>query len=176
VALADYFAQAGIHVLRCNLPFRQARPGGPPFPAQAERDRNGLRNAALAMRELARGRVFLGGHSYGGRQATMLAAGDAAVCDALLILSYPLHPPKKPEQLRISHLPQLRTPVFFVQGTKDPFATIDEMTKYIAAVPAAHHLEALEGAGHDLLGRKPSEQLVARIGSGFLAFAGSAIE
>jgi predicted alpha/beta-hydrolase family hydrolase len=176
VALADCFAQAGIHVLRCNLPFRQSRPTGPPFPAQAERDRQGLRNAAQAMRDVAGGRLFLGGHSYGGRQATMLAASDASVCDALLILAYPLHPPKKPEQLRIDHLPQLRTPAFFVQGTRDPFGTIDEMTKHIAVIPATHHLEVLEGSGHDLLGRKPSQQLIAQIASRFLAFTSGAIE
>jgi uncharacterized protein len=127
------------------------------------------------MRELAHGKLFLGGHSYGGRQATMLAA-DASVCDALLILAYPLHPPKKPEQLRIDHLPQLKTPAFFVQGTRDPFATIDEITKYIAVIPASHHLEVLEGSGHDLLGRKPSEQLSAQIASRFLAFISRAIE
>jgi uncharacterized protein len=128
------------------------------------------------MRELAHGKLFLGGHSYGGRQATMLAAADTLVCDALLILAYPLHPPKKPEQLRIDHLPQLKTPAFFVQGTRDPFATIDEITKYIAVIPASHHLEVLEGSGHDLLGRKPSEQLSAQIASRFLAFISRAIE
>jgi uncharacterized protein len=128
------------------------------------------------MRELAHGKLFLGGHSYGGRQATMLAAADTSVCDALLILAYPLHPPKKPEQLRIDHLPQLKTPAFFVQGTRDPFATIDEITKYIAVIPASHHLEVLEGSGHDLLGRKPSEQLSAQIASRFLAFISRAIE
>jgi uncharacterized protein len=128
------------------------------------------------MRELAHGKLFLGGHSYGGRQATMLAAADTSVCDVLLILAYPLHPPKKPEQLRIDHLPQLKTPAFFVQGTRDPFATIDEITKYIAVIPASHHLEVLEGSGHDLLGRKPSEQLSAQIASRFLAFISRAIE
>jgi len=128
------------------------------------------------MRELAHGKLFLGGHSYGGRQATMLAAADPSVCDALLILAYPLHPPKKPEQLRIAHLPQLKTPAFFVQGTRDPFATIDEITKYIAVIPASHQLEVLEGSGHDLLGRKPGEQLSAQIASRFLGFISGAIE
>ncbi len=106
----------------------------------------------------------------------MLASSDAAICDALLILAYPLHPPKKPEQLRIEHLPQLRTPAFFVQGSRDPFATIEEITKHIAVIPAARHLELLEGSGHDLLGRKPSEQLVARIAGCFLEFTNVAIE
>ena len=74
--LADAFCEAGLTVLRCDLPFRQQRPKGPPFPAQAERDREGLRRAVEALREIAGQKVFLGGHSYGGRQATMLAAMD----------------------------------------------------------------------------------------------------
>ena len=67
------------------------------------------------------GPVVLGGHSYGGRQATMLAAEEPGVAEALLLLSYPLHPPNKPAQLRTAHFPQLRTPALFVSGTKDPF-------------------------------------------------------
>ena len=106
----------------------------------------------------------------------MLAAGDQSVCDALLILAYPLHPPKKPDQLRIDHLPKLTTPAFFVQGTRDPFATIEEITKHIAVIPATHQLEVLDGAGHDLMGRKPNQQLMAQIASRFLAFTSGAIE
>src|ERR1700722_3904053 len=99
-AVAEAFAKAGVVTLRCDLPFRQQRPKGPPFPAQAERDREGLRRAVEALREIAGGRVFLGGHSYGGRQTTMLAAEEPNAADALLLLSYPLHPPRTPQQLR----------------------------------------------------------------------------
>jgi len=74
VAVAETFADSGMTVLRCDLPFRQNRPTGPPFPAMAVRDREGLRRAVEVMRQKIAGRVFLGGHSYGGRQATMLAA------------------------------------------------------------------------------------------------------
>ena len=74
VALAEAFAGAGFTVLRCDMPFRQARPFGPPRPGDAARDRAGLANAVAAMRELVPGRVFLGGQSYGGRQASMLLA------------------------------------------------------------------------------------------------------
>src|SRR5438309_6405869 len=69
LALATAFADAGFLVLRCDLPFRQSRPHGPPFPAMAARDREGLRRAFAAMRQKTAGRIFLGGHSYGGRQA-----------------------------------------------------------------------------------------------------------
>src|SRR6266550_1100254 len=76
IALSDVFAGAGITVLRCDLPYRQARPYGPPRPGDAERDRSGLKNAAAAVRKLVSGRMFLGGQSYGGRQATMLCADE----------------------------------------------------------------------------------------------------
>ena len=121
VAVADAFAEAGFAVLRCDLPFRQARPHGPPFPATAAQDREGLENAVLSVR--GQGVVILGGHSYGGRQASMLAAEKPGLVDALLLLSYPLHPPRKPEQLRTAHFPSLRTPVLFVHGARDPFGS-----------------------------------------------------
>jgi len=61
------------------------------------------------MRELVTGRVFLGGQSYGGRQASMLLASEPGLADALLLLSYPLHPPRRPAELRTAHLPSLKT-------------------------------------------------------------------
>jgi hypothetical protein len=160
VALAETFAEHGYVVLRCDLPFRQERRIGPPFPGNAERDRAGLRNAVAAFRKNVTGRIFLGGHSYGGRQATMLCAAEPELVKAapdkselvagLLLLSYPLHPPRKPEQLRIQHLPSLRTPSLFVQGTRDPFGSVEEITNALQLIPAKTELMKVEGAGHDL--------------------------
>lgn len=149
VAVAVAFAEAGFTVLRCDLPFRQQRLAGPPL-GSAALDREGLRRAVEALRRIAPGRLFLGGHSYGGRQATLLAAEDPAVAQALLLLSYPLHPPLKPAQLRTRHFPQLRVPALFVAGTADTFGTIAEIEHAIKAIPAAVRLIAIEGAGHDL--------------------------
>src|ERR1700758_3130068 len=89
VALAEEFCASGLAVLRCDLPFRQARPHGPPQRGSAERDQQGLRAAVEAIRRQLPGRVFLGGHSYGGRQASMLAAAEPGLVPALLLLSYP---------------------------------------------------------------------------------------
>ena len=150
VALSDTFAANGYTVLRCDLPFRQARRTGPPFPGNAERDRAGLKNAATAVRKLVAGKIFLGGQSYGGRQASMLCADEPELVDGLLLMSYPLHPPGKPEQLRIQHLPNLRTPCLFVQGTRDPFGSVEEIEKALALIPAKRELIQVEGAGHDL--------------------------
>lgn len=150
VAVAKAFAEAGVLVLRCDLPFRQKRPYGPPSPAAAAEDRAGLREAAAVMRRMAPGRVFLGGQSYGGRQASLLAAEDSAVAEALLLLSYPLHPPGKPEQARTSHFPALRIPAMFVHGTRDPFASTEELRAAMALIPAAARIVEIDGAGHDL--------------------------
>jgi predicted alpha/beta-hydrolase family hydrolase len=80
----------------------------------------------------------------------MLAAEEPGLVESLLLLSYPLHPPNKPDQLRTAHLPSLRTPALFVHGTKDPFGTIDEMRAAISLIPAKTGLVPLEGLGHDL--------------------------
>jgi len=115
IRVAEAFSSAGTTVLRCDLPFRQVRPHGPPSGNGAQ-DRAGLRRAVDALREIAPGRMFLGGHSYGGRQASMLAAEDPNVVDALLLLSYPLHPPNRPMQMRTAHFAKLKIPVLFVHG------------------------------------------------------------
>src|SRR5207249_760606 len=116
VALADAFGARGLTVFRYDLPFRQARPTGPPAPGGAARDREGLRGAVEAVRASAPGRVFLGGHSYGGRQASILAAGEPGLANALLLLSYPLHPPGRAGEPRTAHFPGLGTPALFVHG------------------------------------------------------------
>ncbi len=150
VALGETFSGQGYLVLRCDLPYRQERRTGPPFPGNAERDRKGLSNAVAALRKNVTGRIFLGGHSYGGRQSTILCAAEPELVSGLLLLSYPLHPPRKKEQLRIQHLPNLRTPSLFVHGTRDPFGSPEELAKALELIPARTELMTVEGAGHDL--------------------------
>jgi predicted alpha/beta-hydrolase family hydrolase len=149
-AVAETFAAAGITVLRIDLPFRQARPHGPPHPGNAALDRQGIAQAVEWLRARVPGRIFLGGHSYGGRQSTMLAAEQPQLADRLLLLSYPLHPPRRPEQLRTSHFPNLRTPALFVHGTRDPFGSIEELHAAVALIPAEVSLLPIERAGHEL--------------------------
>jgi predicted alpha/beta-hydrolase family hydrolase len=150
-SVARTFAGAGYAVLRCDLPFRQARPAGPPRPSDAPADRDGLRHAVLAMRRMVTGPVYLGGHSYGGRQATLLAAAEPGVSDALLLLSYPLHPPRHPENLRTAHFGALRLPALFVHGARDPFGSPAEMRAALALVRSPTELIVVPG-GHDLRG------------------------
>ncbi len=172
VALAETFSAAGVTVLRCDLPYRQARSFGPPGPGDAARDRAGLRNALAAMRKMISGRLFLAGHSYGGRQSSMLCAEEPNLVTALLLLSYPLHPPRKPEQQRTQHLPDLRTPTLFAQGTRDPFGSIAEMEQALKMIPAKTKLLPVEGAGHDLgfKGKAKQGDLAATVLTAFVHF------
>ncbi len=192
-ALADTFSEAGFTVLRCDLPYRQTRSFGPPGPGDAARDRAGLKNAIAALQNLmgapllpdvgrsgdfprsqhtASGKLYLGGHSYGGRQSSMLCAEQPGLVAGLLLLSYPLHPPRKPEQQRTQHLPDLRTPTLFVHGARDPFGTIDELERAMKMIPAKTKLLTVEGAGHDLgfKGKAKKEELPKQIVSAFAAF------
>jgi uncharacterized protein len=174
IALAGAFAEGGFNVLRCDLPFRQNRSFGPPRPRDAERDRDGLRNAVAALRKSGCEQVFLGGHSYGGRQATMLCADEPELVPGLLLCSYPLHPPRKPDQLRVQHLPQLRVPAIFVHGTRDPFGSMDEMEAALKMIPAKTELLKVDGAGHDLgfKGKSMAEEVVGVVVRKFQNFFG----
>ncbi|HYM78172.1 MAG TPA: alpha/beta fold hydrolase [Candidatus Dormibacteraeota bacterium] len=175
IALADTFSAAGFTVLRCDLPYRQTRSFGPPGPGDAARDRAGLKNAIAEVQKMMRDfpssrKIFLGGHSYGGRQSSMLCAEVPDLVSGLLLLSYPLHPPRRPEQQRTQHLPDLRTPTLFVHGTRDPFGTIEELERALKMIPAKTKLLPVEGAGHDLgFKGRGKEELLARILSEFNA-------
>jgi uncharacterized protein len=149
-AVAGALCSAGIVVLRCDLAFRLARPKGPPSPSGASADRDGLRAALALLGEFAPGALILAGHSYGGRQASMLAAEEPELAESLLLLAYPLHPPNKPSAPRTAHFRELRTPSLFVHGTADPFGTMSELKAALTLIPAPTRLVPIEGAGHDL--------------------------
>jgi hypothetical protein len=169
-ALDEAFSGQGWLVQRYDLAFRQARPQGPPPRGSAERDQQGLREAVLAMRKQTTGPVFLGGHSYGGRQSSMLAAEEPELADGLLLLSYPLHPPQRLGELRTAHFPCLQTPALFVHGTKDGFGTLEEMAAALSLIPAPTSLLPVAGAGHELLSKKNRAELPGAIVSNFCTF------
>jgi uncharacterized protein len=150
VAVDRKISGLGVRVLRLNLAFRDERPSGPPRPGDAARDRVALQSEVQKLRGDGATRVFLGGHSYGGRQSTMLAAEEPDLVDGLLLLSYPLHPPRRPADLRTAHFPSLRTTALFVHGARDPFGGPDELEAAFGLVPAPVKLLIIDGAGHDL--------------------------
>lgn len=156
-SVAEAFCEAGTTVLRCDLPFRQQRPTGPPL-RTADIDQQGIRRAVECLRAITE-RVAIGGHSYGGRMASLLAADDPSVASVLLLLSYPLHPPKRAEQMRTAHFPRLRTPALFVSGSRDGFGTTAELTAAIALIPARTQLLTIASAGHELLTKSNGSEL-----------------
>lgn len=107
-------------------------------------------------------RAFVSGSSYGGRQASLLAASYPGLVEGLLLLSYPLHPPGKPAQLRTAHFPKLQTPSLFVSGTKDVFGTTEELEAAIKLIPARTELVEIGGAAHGL-SKSGSEDAVAGV-------------
>jgi predicted alpha/beta-hydrolase family hydrolase len=148
IAVAEAFCGDGFLVLRGDLPYRQDHPHGPPR-GNGQRDRDGIRRAAEELRPMVpAGVLCLAGHSYGGRQCTMVAAEDPGVSGALLLLSYPLHPPGPAAKLRTEHFPSLRTPALFVHGTRDGFGSIEELQAALALIPARTKLVPVKGAGH----------------------------
>ena len=127
----------------------------------------GASSTPLHLHALGPRRIILGGQSYGGRQATMLAAEQPDLAAALLLFSYPLHPPGKPERLRVAHFPRLHVPCVFVAGTVDPFAAPGELRDAITAIPAFTEVVTVEGAGHDLKrGRFDLAPVVAAVSRG----------
>lgn len=154
VAIDKALTEAGIEVERYDLPFRQKK-HATPRPAGAAEDRAGLREQILALKERTGGPVFVGGVSYGGRQASMLVSEEPDLVNGLLLLSYPLHPPGKPDQLRTAHLPGLRVPILFVHGSRDPFGSTQEMETAIKLIPSRTRLVTVQGAGHELKGGAP---------------------
>ena len=78
-------------------------------------------------RTLADGPVIAGGHSYGGRQTSMVVAENPGLVGELTLFSYPLHPPGKPDRLRTEHFASITVPTVFTHGSSDPFGTLDEL-------------------------------------------------
>lgn len=169
--LAEAFCNAGLTVLRCDLPFRQTRPHGPPLRGGAERDQEGLRAAVESMRRYNGGRILLGGHSYGGRQASVLAANHVGLVEGLLLLSYPLHPPQRPAELRTKHFPNLRTASLFIHGERDGFGSIAEMQSALKLIPASTQLIPVPAAGHELMTSRNRQDLSHQIVQMFISFS-----
>lgn len=103
------------------------------------------------------GKLVLGGRSMGGRMCSMAVAGGAAIGDplpaaGLVLICYPLHPPGKPDNLRIEHLPRLSVPCLFISGTRDAFGTPEELQHWTATIAGPVTHVWIEGKGHDLKG------------------------
>jgi predicted alpha/beta-hydrolase family hydrolase len=134
---------APLPVVRMDFPYRKAgrrAPDRAPVLVQAVRDEAAAIGAGKGL--------VLGGRSMGGRMCSM-AVAEGLPAKALLLLAYPLHPPGKPGNLRVEHLPLLDLPVLVLSGTKDPFGTPAELERHFAAVPGPVTFHWVDGAGHE---------------------------
>ena len=140
--LAERLPDAGISLARFQFPYQEAGSRRPDSPAT-------LLATWRAVLESSRSdgaRVAIGGRSLGGRIASVLASEGAAV-DALALFAYPAHPPGRPEQPRTAHLPDIACPSLFCSGTRDTFASPDELAAAAALVPHAR-VHLLDSADH----------------------------
>lgn len=142
-------ALAPVTVERMDFPYRRAgrkAPDRPPVLIGAVREGA----VALAGRTgLEAGRVALGGRSMGGRMCSM-AVAEGLPALALVLISYPLHPPGRPDRPRVEHLPRIGVPCLFISGTRDSFGTPDELEAATAAIPGHVSHVWLEGGDHGL--------------------------
>jgi predicted alpha/beta-hydrolase family hydrolase len=172
VAIDESVTALGGVVERMDFPYRLA---GRRAPDRAPVLLEAVRQGAEALRERA-GRLALGGRSMGGRVSSMAVAGGL-VADGLVLVSYPLHPPGKPERLRTEHFASLSVPCLFVSGTKDTFGRPDELRDATRAIPGdvTHHW--IDGGDHGLR-RADAEvaQVVAEWFSEWIAKPGAQAE
>jgi len=147
VLVAIEAALAPLPVRRMDFPYRKAGRRAPDrAPVLIEAIRSELA-ACCAEVGTTEDRVVLGGRSMGGRMCSM-AVAEGTPAAGLVLLSYPLHPPGRPERRRVDHLPAIGVPCLFVSGERDPFGTPDEMTEATASIPGAVTHRWLPG-GHD---------------------------
>ena len=149
VALDDALSGKGIVVERMDFPYTQAgrrAPDKAPVLIQAVKDGA----AALAQRAKARpASIALGGRSMGGRMCSM-AVADGLKAAGLVLISYPLHPPGKPDKLRTDHFPAIDVPCLFISGTRDAFGTPDELIEATKAIKGAVTHVWVDGGDHGL--------------------------
>jgi uncharacterized protein len=156
VAFARGLAARGIDVITFDFPYMRERRR---VPDKAPILESSFREVMAATGGAAdRGPLFIGGKSMGGRIATHLAAQGVDRLAGVVALGYPLHPPGRPDQLRVAHLPDIRVPVLIVQGERDAFGTPDELRPALATMNADVTLHVVRGADHSLAVRRRTPQ------------------
>lgn len=149
-------------VARCEFPFRQKGPGRRPPDRMPVLLASAIEQIEVAANEwdTTTDRLVVGGRSMGGRVCSMAVADGLAVA-GLLLLSYPLHPPKKPEKLRTEHFPQIDVPVLLAQGSSDPFGKEPEFAMHAPAIAGPVQQLWLQRTGHDPVERCDDDIITA---------------
>jgi predicted alpha/beta-hydrolase family hydrolase len=166
---ASGLAERGIDTLTFNFVYMEQRRSVPDPKAKLESCYLAVIDAATRHKKLKGNRLAIGGKSMGGRIASQVAAQPESGREiaALVFLGYPLHPPGRPDKLRDAHLPEIKAPMLFVQGSRDTFGTPEELR----AVFKKHHLSptlhVVEGGDHSLKVPKtlgpPQDQVYASV-------------
>jgi uncharacterized protein len=151
VALADALQAefVDLTILRADFSYRREGRKMPDRAPKLVAEVHGEVKAFAHSLEVPTSAIVIGGRSMGGRMCSMAIAEGLQV-SGLLCMAYPLHPPKKPENLRVEHLPGVHVPSLFISGSKDDFGTPEELRTHISVVPGPTELVILEGKGHDL--------------------------
>jgi predicted alpha/beta-hydrolase family hydrolase len=141
-------------VLRVDFPYRKA---GKKFPDKAPVLVQCVKDEVRAFATIVgceTSELVIGGRSMGGRMCTMASSDieDALGVAGVVCIGYPLHPPKKPEQLRVEHLPRLGVKALFISGTRDEFGTPEELASAFALLPSPPTVQFIEGGRHELKG------------------------
>lgn len=147
-------ALAPIPVLRVDFPYRRAGRRAPDrAPVLLACVRDEVRAFAKTL-GVPTSRLVIGGRSMGGRMCSMAAADtdDRLKVAGLILVSYPLHPPAKPEKLRTEHLPGITVPTLCISGTKDTFGSPAELRRHFRRVKGDVTWSLIEKKGHDLKG------------------------
>jgi uncharacterized protein len=149
---ANGLGARGIDTMTFNFVYMEQRRGAPDPKAKLEACYRAVIDAALKHKKLKGNRLVIGGKSMGGRIASQVAATAEAAGDiaALVFLGYPLHPPGRPDKLRDAHLPEIKAPMLFIQGSRDTFGTTDEIRDLIKRLHLAATLYPIEGGDHSL--------------------------
>ena len=161
-------ALAPLPVARVDFPYRKAGKSFPdkaPVLVQCVKDE--VRAFAVSL-GVKTSEIVIGGRSMGGRMCSMAVADDSDPLEVagLVLVSYPLHPPKKPDKLRIEHLPNVRVRTLCISGTRDDFGTPEELTTAFAVVPSDVQWQWIENARHELA-RK--DEVVAEIAAQWIS-------
>ncbi|HMC51981.1 MAG TPA: alpha/beta family hydrolase [Acidimicrobiales bacterium] len=149
VATEEAMRPHGVAVARMDFPYRKAGRRAPDrLPVLVAAVVEGAAELA-ATADVPPGAIVVGGRSLGGRVCSV-AVSQGLAARAVVLVSYPLHPPGRPDRLRVEHLPALEVPCLFVSGTRDAFARPDELQEAVAAIPGPVTHVWIEGGDHGL--------------------------
>jgi predicted alpha/beta-hydrolase family hydrolase len=145
---ASGLAERGCDVVTFNFLYTEQGRKLPNPKARLESCFRAVIDAVLKHKKLKGNRLVIGGKSMGGRIASQVAAEDGKNIDGLLFLGYPLHPPGRPDKVRSEHLPKIKVPMLFVQGSRDAFGSEPEIATLIKKLKLPAKLCAIEGGDH----------------------------